>query len=149
MFLFDWLSVIATSNEPLAGWINNFYGPTGVVAGAGLGLLRSIHADGNCIADVVPCDKVVNAVIAAAWDIANKWYVRIQPNQSPSGVFLPETVLLRQNCATTCAHSVGGGIPQFENRRISVQTFFDQPFILQGKTEKDHRCTAQRRGEKS
>jgi len=65
--------VIATSKEPVAGWINNFYGPTGVVAGAGLGLLRSIHANGNCIADLVPCDNVVNGIIAAAWHIGSKW----------------------------------------------------------------------------
>lgn len=65
--------VIATSKEPIAGWINNFYGPTGVVAGAGLGLVRSIHADGNCIADLVPCDHVVNSIIASAWDISYTW----------------------------------------------------------------------------
>lgn len=62
--------VIATAKEPITGWINNYYGPTGVVAGAGLGLLRTLHADGNCIADLVPCDNVVNAIIAAAWDIS-------------------------------------------------------------------------------
>lgn len=65
--------MIATASEPIAGWINNFYGPTGVVAGAGLGLLRSVHADGECIADLVPGDKVVNAIIVAAWDIAKTW----------------------------------------------------------------------------
>uniref|UniRef100_A0A8D9FFJ1 Fatty acyl-CoA reductase n=2 Tax=Cacopsylla melanoneura TaxID=428564 RepID=A0A8D9FFJ1_9HEMI len=62
--------VIATSKEPIAGWINNFYGPTGVVAGAGIGLLRSLHCDGNMLADLVPVDMVINCMIAAAWDVA-------------------------------------------------------------------------------
>ncbi|KAK7576523.1 hypothetical protein V9T40_012809 [Parthenolecanium corni] len=65
--------VIATANEPIPGWINNFYGPTGIVAGAGLGLLRSVHADRECIADLVPGDKVVNAIIVSAWDVAKNW----------------------------------------------------------------------------
>ena len=67
------LTVIATAKEPIAGWINNFYGPTGVVAGAGLGLLRAIHADGDLIAELVPADSVVNAIIASAWDINKNW----------------------------------------------------------------------------
>lgn len=62
--------MIATSKEPIAGWINNFYGPTGVVAGAGIGLLRSLHCDGNMLADLVPVDMVINCMIAAAWNVA-------------------------------------------------------------------------------
>lgn len=61
--------VIATSKEPIAGWINNFYGPTGVVAGAGIGLLRSLHCDGNMLADLVPVDMVINSMIVAACDV--------------------------------------------------------------------------------
>ncbi|KAG7201488.1 hypothetical protein KM043_004247 [Ampulex compressa] len=61
--------VISTYREPIRGWIDNMYGPTGVAAGAGTGLLRSIHCDGSIMANVVPGDLTVNAMIAAAWDI--------------------------------------------------------------------------------
>ncbi|KRT82732.1 hypothetical protein AMK59_3371, partial [Oryctes borbonicus] len=46
------------------------YGPTSILLGAALGLLRSLH--GNCenVADLVPADFVINAFIAAAWDVA-------------------------------------------------------------------------------
>lgn len=63
--------VISTYQEPTRGWIDNLYGPTGVAAGAGTGLLRSIHCDGSVHANVVPADLTVNALIACAWDVAN------------------------------------------------------------------------------
>lgn len=66
-------AVIPTATEPIPGWINNYYGPTGVVAGAGIGLIRSIHANGDMKAEIVPADGVVNAIIAAAWDINKNW----------------------------------------------------------------------------
>lgn len=65
------LTVISTYREPLRGWIDNLYGPTGVAAGAGTGLLRSIHCDGSVNANVVPADMTVNALIACAWDVVN------------------------------------------------------------------------------
>ncbi|XP_053986197.1 fatty acyl-CoA reductase wat-like [Hylaeus volcanicus] len=64
--------VISTYREPLRGWIDNMYGPTGVAAGAGTGILRSIHCDGSIPANVVPGDLTVNALIACAWDVANR-----------------------------------------------------------------------------
>ncbi|CAD1478132.1 unnamed protein product, partial [Heterotrigona itama] len=64
--------VISTYREPVRGWIDNLYGPTGVAAGAGTGVLRSIHCDGSIQANVVPGDLTVNALIACAWDIANR-----------------------------------------------------------------------------
>jgi fatty acyl-CoA reductase len=46
------------------------YGPTGVVVGAGLGILRTMHCDPDMIADLVPADMVINVMIATAWDVA-------------------------------------------------------------------------------
>lgn len=65
-------SVISTYQEPVRGWIDNLYGPTGVAAGAGTGVLRSIHCDGSIEANVVPGDLTANALIACAWDVANR-----------------------------------------------------------------------------
>ncbi|KAK0079381.1 hypothetical protein PV325_001342 [Microctonus aethiopoides] len=62
--------VVSTYQEPIRGWIDNLYGPTGVAAGAGTGLLRSVHCDGSVHANVVPGDMVVNALITTAWDVA-------------------------------------------------------------------------------
>lgn len=64
--------MIPTHKEPLCGWINNLYGPTGVVFGAGIGLLHSLHCVGENVADIIPADYVINNIIVAAWDISKQ-----------------------------------------------------------------------------
>lgn len=59
--------MIATEKEPVQGWINNLYGPTGVLVGAGIGLLRTLHCYPEKIGDMIPADYVINNIIAAAW----------------------------------------------------------------------------------
>ncbi|KAK9872040.1 hypothetical protein WA026_015290 [Henosepilachna vigintioctopunctata] len=63
--------VIASLNEPVAGWIDNYYGATGVFIGAALGLLRSLHGDKKNLAEMIPADYVTNAGIAVLWEIAS------------------------------------------------------------------------------
>lgn len=60
-------SVISTYQEPVRGWIDNLYGPTGALVGAGTGFLRVMRVDPNARADVVPVDYVVNSIIVAAY----------------------------------------------------------------------------------
>lgn len=83
----------STFQEPVVGWIDNLYGPTGVVAGAGSGVLRTMyevqramsnetflmifliqfrHCDKNINANIVPVDMTVNALIVAAQDAGMK-----------------------------------------------------------------------------
>lgn len=60
----------AASEEPIAGWIDNINGPSGVLAGAGCGLLRVLRGDKSCIAEMVPVDLVVNSMIAISYKTA-------------------------------------------------------------------------------
>ena len=62
--------MVSTAKEPIVGWIDNFYGPTGITAGATTGLLRTLHCDPNVSANIIPVDYTVNALIASAWDVA-------------------------------------------------------------------------------
>ncbi|XP_030759584.1 fatty acyl-CoA reductase wat-like [Sitophilus oryzae] len=62
--------VVSTYKEPFPAWINNMYGPTGVCAGSGVGLIRALHCDAKCNANLVPVDMCVNSLIAAAWETA-------------------------------------------------------------------------------
>lgn len=55
--------VIASHKEPLPGWVDNMNGPTGLLIGAGKGVIRSMHCNDSYLADVVPVDIVVNACI--------------------------------------------------------------------------------------
>lgn len=55
----------------MAGWIDNMYGPTGIVVGVGSGLLRVLYAVETNNAELVPVDMCVNALLASAWDVAS------------------------------------------------------------------------------
>lgn len=70
--------VIATAKEPVAGWIDNHFGPTGIIVGVGAGLLRVVQVDESLAAEVVPVDMCVNSMIAAAKEVAIK-----KPNEIP------------------------------------------------------------------
>ncbi|XP_067204289.1 fatty acyl-CoA reductase wat-like [Linepithema humile] len=63
--------IISTYREPIRGWIDNLYGPTGIILGASIGLLRSVHCDGSMSTNVIPADLVINTLIACACDAAN------------------------------------------------------------------------------
>lgn len=65
--------VVSTYKEPLEAWIDNMYGPTGVAAGSGVGLLRTLHCNPNVNANLVPVDMCVNSLIASAWQVAEKY----------------------------------------------------------------------------
>lgn len=61
-------SIVGASwKEPFPGWIDNFNGPSGLFIAAGKGILRTMRASNNALADLVPVDVVVNMSLAAAW----------------------------------------------------------------------------------
>ncbi|XP_025424317.1 fatty acyl-CoA reductase wat-like [Sipha flava] len=60
--------VIATAKEPLPGWIDNLYGPTGIVTGVMTGIIKALPCEIDAGTDLVPADLTVNALIAASWD---------------------------------------------------------------------------------
>lgn len=64
--------VTAVNEEPIPGWIDNINGPSGMAAGTGCGVLRTARVDPNCIAECVPVDLVVNAMIVASYKNANR-----------------------------------------------------------------------------
>uniref|UniRef100_A0A3B3QT55 Fatty acyl-CoA reductase n=1 Tax=Paramormyrops kingsleyae TaxID=1676925 RepID=A0A3B3QT55_9TELE len=61
-------SIVGASwQEPFPGWIDNFNGPSGIFIAAGKGILRTMRASNDAVADLVPVDVVINATLAAAW----------------------------------------------------------------------------------
>ncbi|XP_066593582.1 putative fatty acyl-CoA reductase CG5065 [Prorops nasuta] len=62
--------VLASLKEPVPGWVENLNGPTGLMIGAGKGVIRSMLCNADYLVDVIPCDLAVNAIIAFAWRIA-------------------------------------------------------------------------------
>lgn len=65
-------SIVLSSMEgPLKGWVDNWNGPTGIIAAAGKGLFRTMLCDKTMKADLVPVDTVINLMIVSAWRIAS------------------------------------------------------------------------------
>ncbi|KAJ8411301.1 hypothetical protein AAFF_G00173070 [Aldrovandia affinis] len=61
-------SIVGASwQEPFPGWIDNFNGPSGVFIAAGKGILRTMRANNEAVADLIPVDMVVNLTLAAGW----------------------------------------------------------------------------------
>lgn len=50
--------VIPTIREPVVGWIDNHFGPTGIIVGVGAGLLRTIYVDETIPAEIVPVGEL-------------------------------------------------------------------------------------------
>lgn len=69
--LFSPFAVISTVNEPVRGWIDNVYGPIGMIVGVGSGVLHTFQVDVSNVVDLVPVDLVVNALLCAAHKIGN------------------------------------------------------------------------------
>lgn len=65
--------VIPIRYEPIPGWTDNINGPTGLLIGAGKGVIRSMHCNSNGYGDYVPVDLAVNGVFIASWNfVGNK-----------------------------------------------------------------------------
>ncbi|XP_049883844.1 putative fatty acyl-CoA reductase CG5065 [Pectinophora gossypiella] len=59
--------VTAAYKEPLPGWVDNINGPTGIMVGAGKGVIRTMMCNEKILADVIPVDMAVNGCIVLAY----------------------------------------------------------------------------------
>ncbi|XP_018619343.1 fatty acyl-CoA reductase 1 isoform X4 [Scleropages formosus] len=104
-------SIVGASwKEPFPGWIDNFNGPSGIFIAAGKGILRTMRASNDAVADLVPVDVVINATLAAAWYSGSQRYTR------------PKSLLV-YNCTT-------GGINPFHWGEVEyhvISTFKRNP----------------------
>ncbi|KAI4454517.1 male sterility protein 2-related [Holotrichia oblita] len=65
--------VIPIWKDPLPGWTDNINGPTGLLIGAGKGVIRTMYCNSDRYADFMPVDIVANSLVACMWDgVANK-----------------------------------------------------------------------------
>ncbi|CRL01949.1 CLUMA_CG015216, isoform A [Clunio marinus] len=59
--------VTAAWKTPFPGWIEGLNGPTGLLIGAGKGVIRSMHGNPNHNSEAVPVDITINAIIILAY----------------------------------------------------------------------------------
>ncbi|GFG33603.1 hypothetical protein Cfor_03157, partial [Coptotermes formosanus] len=60
--------VVPVWKEPLPGWTDNLNGPTGLLIGAGKGIIRTMYCNQEGYADYLPVDIAVNAALIFAWN---------------------------------------------------------------------------------
>ncbi|XP_038219899.1 putative fatty acyl-CoA reductase CG5065 [Zerene cesonia] len=60
--------VIPIWQEPVPGWTDNINGPTGLLIGAGKGVIRTMYCKGNSYADYLPVDVFINGIMIMAWN---------------------------------------------------------------------------------
>ncbi|XP_071875697.1 putative fatty acyl-CoA reductase CG5065 isoform X3 [Bombus fervidus] len=60
--------VIPIWKEPVPGWTDNINGPTGLLIGAGKGVIRTMYCNDSSYADYLPVDIAVNAILASSWN---------------------------------------------------------------------------------
>ncbi|XP_039752664.1 fatty acyl-CoA reductase 1 [Pararge aegeria] len=60
--------VIPIWQEPVPGWTDNINGPTGLLIGAGKGVIRTMYCKSNSYADYLPVDVFINGIMICAWN---------------------------------------------------------------------------------
>ncbi|XP_071644754.1 fatty acyl-CoA reductase wat-like [Temnothorax longispinosus] len=65
--------VLSSANEPFVGWMENMFGPLGLIVPSLLGITRFYHYNPDFRADIVPVDFTVNALIASSWEVFNQF----------------------------------------------------------------------------
>lgn len=64
--------VIASVKEPIKSWIDNIFGPVGIIQAAALGVVHVNYGKRNVRCHLVPADYVINHCIACSYAIAMK-----------------------------------------------------------------------------
>lgn len=54
--------------EPVPGWTDNINGPTGLLIGAGKGVIRTMYCNGSSYADFLPVDIAVNVILVSSYN---------------------------------------------------------------------------------
>lgn len=62
--------MVASFQEPIAGWVDSWNGPNGVFTAIGKGILGPVICENDYVADAVPVDIVTNLMIVTAWRTA-------------------------------------------------------------------------------
>lgn len=55
--------VTPSLNDPLPGWVDNFYGLIGIIVGGGEGVLRVFNASKHICVDEISVDIVIKSII--------------------------------------------------------------------------------------
>ncbi|XP_017143382.1 fatty acyl-CoA reductase wat-like [Drosophila miranda] len=72
--------IMASHKEPVAGWIDNLYGPIALIYGVALGVLRVASLNTEAFANLVPVDYCANVALASTWQTSKN---RVRDEKMP------------------------------------------------------------------
>ncbi|XP_050526790.1 putative fatty acyl-CoA reductase CG5065 [Daktulosphaira vitifoliae] len=114
--------IIPIWKEPLPGWNDNINGPTGILIGAGKGVIRTMYCNNTGYADFMPVDIAINGILLFTWNyLENKDITRNIGHLTSSQewqVTWQEIIDIGKNIATNdvpfnkCIWYPGGSIKQ-------------------------------------
>lgn len=65
--------IVISNYKDFPGYTDNLNGPSGITAWTVKGYIHCIYGDRNKRSNLVPVDYCINALIAAAWDVSEKF----------------------------------------------------------------------------
>ena len=65
--------IVISNYKDYPGWTDNLNGPSGIVAWTVKGFIHCIYGNESNRANLVPVDYCINALIATAWDVSDKY----------------------------------------------------------------------------
>ncbi|UYV79097.1 hypothetical protein LAZ67_17001123 [Cordylochernes scorpioides] len=77
--------VTAAAREPIPGWVDNMYGPSGFIFAACKGALRTMHVYPEIAVDCIPVDYVSNMLITVGWHLGTRRPNAMEIYHSSSG----------------------------------------------------------------
>lgn len=129
-------SIVGASwQEPVQGWVDNFNGPSGLLAAIGKGMLRVMYGNFNGSADIIPVDVAVNLIIAAAWSTAIERPTTVQVFNCTTGQLNRVTWGQVERSSQECFMKIPLDspvrlpAPKFTLSRVSLSIFVMQKFL--------------------
>ncbi|KAH8288481.1 hypothetical protein KR054_003218, partial [Drosophila jambulina] len=62
--------IMPVFKDPVAGWVENLYGPHALIFGVARGVVRALTYDPKAVINMVPVDYCGNVILASAWKMA-------------------------------------------------------------------------------
>ncbi|CAG2168842.1 unnamed protein product [Oppiella nova] len=120
--------VLATYEEPIAGWIDNFNGATGIALLGSLGIMRIADYDADKRVSFIPVDMTCNALITSAWHMATArppdvqiYHLSSEPHNTPPLVDVVESfVLAQQDSPSIKVVRPHAGVPHTRPSRLRL-----------------------------
>lgn len=120
--------VLASYEEPIPGWIDNFNGATGIALLGSLGIMRIADYDVDKKVSFIPVDMTCNALIVSAWHLATTrpkdiqiYHLSSEPHNTPPLVDVVEYFVLAQRDSPSMkVVRPHAGVPQQRPSRLRL-----------------------------